>query len=319
LWYPARISFDWKNELFSLDASRQVPEAPLAAVARPLPVLLYFPGWGAKALDNRVLVAELVSQGFVVATLTYPRRLPTQSDAEFQAQLAEQAQPLDFSSEAAYSRTLELGAVRVKQGARDATAVLDALQRLNRAEAGGRFSGRLDLQKVGVFGHSFGGAVAAQTCRSDPRFAAALNLDGWLFGEVAEAGVPCAYLMMSDGSPLPTAEDLLSADPSWRYTAQLTSMDYSRTQANLKRLGGIYMSIQGSRHEHLSDSAWRNPLRRYGLSGGGLSGQRAGRLVQAYTLAFFRQTLQASPSPLLQPGDHSHPEVEVKVWPQPGS
>jgi hypothetical protein len=38
--------------------------------------------------------------------------------------------------------------------------------------------GRLDLSRVGVFGHSQGGLVARETILSDKRFKAAINLDG---------------------------------------------------------------------------------------------------------------------------------------------
>ncbi|MEI0739748.1 hypothetical protein VQ056_29130 [Paenibacillus sp. JTLBN-2024] len=45
------------------------------------------------------------------------------------------------------------------------------------------FSGRLDLNKVGMFGHSFGGATAAQMLLADGRVKAALNMDGTLYGK----------------------------------------------------------------------------------------------------------------------------------------
>jgi len=37
---------------------------------------------------------------------------------------------------------------------------LDQLERLNASDPSGRFEGRLDMRRVGVFGHSLGGATA---------------------------------------------------------------------------------------------------------------------------------------------------------------
>ena len=45
-----------------------------------------------------------------------------------------------------------------------APAIDDASQNENTS---GKFTGRLDMTLVGVFGHSFGGAQAAQFCSQD--------------------------------------------------------------------------------------------------------------------------------------------------------
>ena len=39
---------------------------------------------------------------------------------------------------------------------------------------------RVDLSRIGVFGHSFGGATGIMALDSDPRIRAAVVLDGWM-------------------------------------------------------------------------------------------------------------------------------------------
>jgi pimeloyl-ACP methyl ester carboxylesterase len=91
----------------------------------------------------------------------------------------------------------------------DAEFVVGQLQRLN-DDSSGRFKGRMDLQRLGMFGHSFGGAAALQFCHDDSRCKAALDLDGIPFGSVVREGLtkPGMFLL-SDHS----AE---TADPSSR-------------------------------------------------------------------------------------------------------
>ena len=51
---------------------------------------------------------------------------------------------------------------------------------------GARLTGRLDLRRVAVAGHSLGGAAAVQAAALDDRFRSAIDIDG--FPRLAEAG-----------------------------------------------------------------------------------------------------------------------------------
>jgi len=66
--------------------------------------------------------------------------------------------------------------------------VLDRLERLNTSDASGKFTGRLDMTRVGVFGHSFGGAAALQFCHEDSRCKAGIDVDGAPHGSAIQAG-----------------------------------------------------------------------------------------------------------------------------------
>lgn len=49
---------------------------------------------------------------------------------------------------------------------------------------------------VGIFGHSFGGAQAAQFCAHDPRCAAGIDVDGILLGDVVQRGIRKPFLFL---------------------------------------------------------------------------------------------------------------------------
>ncbi len=75
------------------------------------------------------------------------------------------------------------------------------LERLNASDASGKFTGRLDMTRVGVFGHSFGGAAAALFCHEDSRCKAGIDVDGAPHGSVIQAGINRPFMfLLSDHS-----------------------------------------------------------------------------------------------------------------------
>ena len=61
-------------------------------------------------------------------------------------------------------------------------------------------AGRLDLHRIGVFGHSRGGATAADAMLSDRRIGAGVNLDGGMWGPVVKRGLdrPFGLLLVNE-------------------------------------------------------------------------------------------------------------------------
>src|SRR5690606_26770927 len=76
----------------------------------------------------------------------------------------------------------------------------DRLERLNAENA--HFAGRLDLDSVGVFGHSVGGTAARELCAVEPRCRAAVAIDGYIMGTVVETGLAKPFLFLASDRPL---------------------------------------------------------------------------------------------------------------------
>jgi len=57
------------------------------------------------------------------------------------------------------------------------------------------------MTRVGVFGHSFGGAQAAQFCSQDSRCKAGIDIDGRPLGSVVQSGLGQPFMfLLSDQS-----------------------------------------------------------------------------------------------------------------------
>jgi hypothetical protein len=97
----------------------------------------------------------------------------------------------------------------------DGTFVLDQLEKINR-EPGHPFYRRLDLDRIGATGWSFGGAAAIQMTRDDRRVKAAVDQDGQLFGDVREKGTSRPVMLLHHrGDPPYKSADTWRSTESW--------------------------------------------------------------------------------------------------------
>lgn len=257
-----------------------------AGSAARLPVIFFNAGWGGSAEGHMNQIDALVQRGYVVIGID--QKGPEAYKAF-----------VDFSNEEAFKRTR--AAVDLKAGAfaKDNSAVLDILQAAIPCSENHDVASvlkRLDFDRVGIMGYSFGGAVAAETSRQDPRFKAAVNLDGWLFGDVSRLGLQRPFLEISDDSGLPTAADLNSSDTVLRMTSKLTDEDYTQVRANMDRYGGYFLVMTGSRHQSFVDASQRSFLAR--MASLLPSANRTIEAVNSYAGAFLDQYVAGKASDL---------------------
>lgn len=146
---------------------------------------------------------------------------------------------------------------------------------------------RLDLEHIGVFGMSFGGATAFEVCAIDMRCQAALNIDGFQYGTLLDDRVQTPFMMMYSEVNDHINDWVLNDSPE----------------------SGYSLRVKDTTHLNYTDFNLLAPILL-----GKIDSARIERIMSAYTLAFFNQTLKGVPSLLLQAANPDYPEVELRIF-----
>lgn len=190
-------SFFWNCFLSGIKSYAE----PLAAVSdhkNSYPVILYLPGIGGLNLTSYYL-EQLASQGFIVAALEIP------FDTELVVFPEGRVATLDpkFKQAITLTNREKIYECRIRahyDWFADAQFVIKHLEKLTQDD-NSPFYTKLNLAKLGVLGHSHGGAVALDLCARDKRFKAGIDMDGWT-KTVAIApglGTPFLFLLNQEG------------------------------------------------------------------------------------------------------------------------
>ncbi|MER6509008.1 lipase [Nonomuraea sp. NPDC001636] len=267
---------------------------------RGLPVVLFSPGNGADRSMNTTTVEELASWGYMVVTIDHPGDA---GEVEFPdgTVTGRVLKPVPVSR-------LAEKADEIKVRVADARFVLDRLKELNKGQnpdAERRtlpegLRGAFDLGRVGMFGHSAGGATAAATMLADRRIKAVLNLDGPALGKVAAKGLAKPYMLME---------------------AEIFDKPIRGQKAFWSRLKGwrLHVRTNGAKHNSYTDLpvVYEQAAAVMGLSkeqlravNGTLSAARSVAVTRAYTRAFFDLHLRREGT-LLDGRSPRFPEVKV--------
>ncbi|KAI1200342.1 platelet-activating factor acetylhydrolase [Nemania serpens] len=276
-------------------------------LSRPdLPLLLVSPGLGNSRLFYSDLAAEMASQGWNVVTVdhpydssvveypdgrvVFPEDSPTAPNATLEEYLDARVKDMIFvldslADPSITSRIPGLGAPSTYPG-------------INSRNAPKR---KLRTDKVGAFGHSFGGATSLQLLRDDKRFHVGSDLDGGVYGDVVQKGTdsPFLYLRAQNHTHV--------SDPTW-----------AEAWPNLRGFKREY-SIHAAAHATFTDLnvfadlVGDQALGEYGEALGNVTGTRMFAIETAFLGALFDRFLKGHGGELLDGKGMKHwPEVTLE-------
>ena len=159
---------------------------PVATNQTSFPVVLYSSTWSGRR-GNTDKALELASHGYVVVGVDHVGILAS----------------VFPSRQVVYGTAVRLNVAlaqsQLVDGIKDLEFVLEELSRLNTSDA--LLAGRLDLERLGAFGFSYGSMLAAEFCRIEARCKAAVLFDSGSILEVPtnlnQVGLQKPYLLMN--------------------------------------------------------------------------------------------------------------------------
>ncbi len=252
------------------------------------PLLIFSHGGGASRFLYTTTMEELARRGYIVAAVDHPYDALV---VEFPDGRLIHAQGKELDK--------ELVELLVDTRAKDVTFVLDYLHSVPED-----FPVTINISHVMAFGHSLGGATAAEAMLNDSRIKGGINFDGRLFGSMEEPNVTLSRPFLQFASEFTPSKSYWHWDQAWQHLSGWK----------------MELSLNGSRHASFSDL----PLlaeatglkekfgKEYETLLGTVDGLRVLEIVVAYVDAFTKYVFTGKNGTLLDPlGNGQFPEVRV--------
>ncbi|MEM7715907.1 MAG: hypothetical protein AAF349_20420 [Cyanobacteria bacterium P01_A01_bin.68] len=301
------------SDSFITTPTHSIINAPIAQTKSNYPVLLFSHGFGILPEFNTINAEQLASQGYVVVSInhTYDSAASIFPNGRVITQ-----SPVFYTDDK--SKFMKLLKQSVGVRAKDASFILDKLTDINAGKnPSGILTGKLDLDRVGMLGHSLGGATTVQTLLQDKRFKAGVHLDGGLFINGVNKSLNQPFMFINS-ELLGTGN---TSNPDFQEAIELQKTFFQQLQSY-----GYKVTIKGTGHFYFNDLPFILPeLKNAKLplpftqfenwvaadNSNPINPDRAIKIINDYTVAFFNKYLNHEKSSLLKikPSSLTYPEV----------
>jgi hypothetical protein len=261
--------------------------APVHNSGTPLPVILFSTGFGVLREQYTIMLQNLASEGYFCVSIghTYDTAIHF-PDGE----IVWQSGPAGEDP--------ELG---VQVRAQDAIFALSQLADVAFCEQiPGLGPETLDLSRVGMFGHSLGGAAALEAMVMDERIKGGVNLDGAFHGKQMTVGTERPFLVIS--APKDKGEEDATLVKTWEHLRGW--------KAALEIEGAVHMSFAdcGTYYKLLDVLDIVDPKRKLG---GTIDPLRMMAVQSTCLKAFFDTVFREGSDHIFRSPDQAFPEIKI--------
>lgn len=257
------------------------------------PLVIFSHGAFGLRSSNYSTFQELASNGYVVCSIdhTYHAFMTQQEDGKSIISNADfindamRATNGDLSSEKIY----ELEQEWMKLRTADMAFVLDYIKHSSTNTDKDDVFQKIDLEHIGLFGHSLGGATAAQIGRDDEDIDAVIVLDGTMLGEVI--GFKNGEELINDA---PYPKPLLNFYSESHYSEEFADFHYANRVAQENALDAYQVVIKGTEHMNFTDLPIVSPFLAGLLGTGTVDPMECTETINQIVLEFFDHYLKSS-------------------------
>jgi hypothetical protein len=237
----------------------------------PFPLLILSHGITGMRQIHTSLIESLTSYGYVVAAVdhAYDCNLTVFKDGTI----------ADYRSDiTGHPDSVNIRKMQLNTRVNDIRFVLDMLTKLSVDSV---FDGLMDLNRVGVLGHSYGGTTAIQTSFEDDRFKSCLVLDSWMN--------PIPDTILKSGIQQPF---LYLGRPHWGDSDYPSSPKIVKSFVALNPKNNYHFILKDSRHLDFCDAPLFTPLSRWVIETGDIPAKKAVSITNELTVSFFDRFLK---------------------------
>ena len=304
-----------KGERMAIHAmhTHAAEDVAVSTAQKSYPVILFSHGANVPTFYYTAQIEDLVSHGFIVAAIdhtyegkgqSFPNGLVTQNDAE--KKRSKNGTPGFEALDAKFFKD------RVNVRVADVSFVLNKLYNVNASDV--LLSGKMDLERIGIFGHSIGGVTAAQAALKDQRIRAAVNLDGLtyarpLYPDSIGNVLMQPFMFITKPFRRMTEKELAKSNKTHEQDeGELKELLHKQEVLMRKIAGGSYrITIPGAKHTSFSDEPYLEP-------GHGQSKKQLTTTIRSFTLAFFNVTLNGQPDSLISVTAKAYPGILIESF-----
>lgn len=211
LWYPAETD----------STSTRTPYAPLydsypnvqtnsylrpsfAQGAENSDLIFIAPGRGTQRFAYSTIAEELASNGYIVAAVDMPEIGYVRYTDGLAIRASEKFRPPRGMMGGPYEKVDQFFEAPVQIGYEDLEFAYAQIVALSQADVNNRFTGKVNVDQVGIFGHSLGGRIAGKFAVENPNVKAYISMEGIPPRDIRYGGkmnIPIALLCSSGTWP----------------------------------------------------------------------------------------------------------------------
>jgi dienelactone hydrolase len=298
-WYP--------TDTGSSRPEKDIINAPVSAEQKNYPVLIFSHGAFGMRMSNASSFRELASHGYIVASIdhtyhSFYTSFPDGRSVPVNMEFLNEAVGAS-NGDIPAKETFDITHSWLKLRTADIEFVIDSLKSGELGTEGQLLDGHMNLEKIGLFGHSLGGAASAQVARERDEVSAAIVIDGTMIGDITGLDSNNKDVVTDEPfkKPIMLMYNSSYLTPEGKASSYLPNVNAFNNAED----AAYSLCIKDSGHLNFTDLPRISPFLSGMLGVGTVDSYECLKTVNDYTLAFFDRHLKGESTPLLNGTDNS--------------